>query len=103
MRSSVQTPSLFRVALLSRAIGAPLLAAFSIGAASLVQAQQSTQQYDIAAGPLSDALAIFATKAGITLPINPAMVNNLNSTGLQGQWSKPYRKARTPIPCSPSR
>jgi iron complex outermembrane receptor protein len=87
MRSSVQTPSLFRVALLSRAIGAPLLATFSIGAASLVQAQQSTQQYDIAAGPLSDALAIFATKAGITLPINPAMVNNLNSTGLQGQWS----------------
>ncbi|MFJ4144735.1 TonB-dependent siderophore receptor [Pseudomonas sp. NPDC089734] len=85
--TSAPVPTLLRVALLSRAIGTPLLVSFGIGAPLTTMAQQSVQSHEIPAGSLSDALATFAARAGVTLPIDPALVQNLDSPGLQGKWS----------------
>lgn len=44
--------------------------------------QQHVRHYTIPAGALSTALAEFASQAGITLPIDPALVEGKRSTGL---------------------
>ncbi|MCO8164126.1 TonB-dependent receptor [Pseudomonas sp. 21LCFQ010] len=79
--------SLFRVALLARAIGAPALALSCIAVAPQSHAQQATQYYDVPAGPLSESLAAFAAKAGVTLPIDPVVTQNLRSDALKGEWT----------------
>ena len=86
MRKPVQTPSLFRLALLARAITTPLLAGGSLLATPLAVAE-GTQRYAIAAGPLSETLATFAARAGVNLPLDPAMLGDLRSPGLQGDWN----------------
>lgn len=55
----------------------------SLLAAPLVWAEDD-RHYAIAPGPLSQALAEFASLAGVTLPIDPVMVEALHSPGLQG-------------------
>lgn len=45
---------------------------------------EDDRQYTIPAGPLSQALAEFAAQAGVTLPLDPAMLGDLHSPGLQG-------------------
>lgn len=80
------TPSLFRLALLARAIATPLLTGASLLAAPWAVAE-TAQRYDIAAGPLSETLAAFAARAGVNLPIDPAMLDDRRSPGLQGNWS----------------
>ncbi|MGE8496079.1 MAG: TonB-dependent siderophore receptor [Pseudomonas sp.] len=87
MRTAKPAPSLFRVALLVRAIGAPLLAFAGASAVPFAQAEQQTLYYDIPAGPLSNALATFAAQAGITLPLPARLVNDRSSAGLRGEWS----------------
>ncbi len=47
--------------------------------------QQQVRQYNIAAGPLSTALAEFASQAGITLSIEPALVEGLRTQGLEAE------------------
>lgn len=86
MRKPVQTPSFFRLALLARAIATPLLTGGSLLATPLALAEGS-QRYAIAAGPLSETLAAFAARAGVNLPLDPAMLGDLRSPGLQGDWS----------------
>ncbi|WDY58187.1 TonB-dependent siderophore receptor [Pseudomonas sp. PSKL.D1] len=48
---------------------------------------QISQQYNIAAGSLSDVLYQFARQAGITLSSTPDLTDNLSSQGLQGRYS----------------
>ena len=82
----MSTPSLFRLARLARAIATPLLTGGSLLAAPLAFAED-TRSYSIAPGPLGETLAAFAAGAGVTLPIDPAMLGDLRSSGLQGTWS----------------
>ncbi|HCN46358.1 MAG TPA: TonB-dependent siderophore receptor, partial [Pseudomonas sp.] len=69
-----------------RAIATPLLTGASLLAAPWAVAETG-QRYDIAAGPLSETLAAFAARAGVNLPIDPAMLDDRRSPGLQGNWS----------------
>lgn len=85
MRDSIPAPSLLRITRLARALASPVLAGASLGMAEIAYAQ-NTQQYDIPAGPLSDVLAIFAAKAGVTLPLDLGMLRGIGSAGLQGEW-----------------
>lgn len=50
-------------------------------------AQQQNRHYSIAAGPLSAALTEFASQAGITLAIEPALVEGKQSSGLDANVS----------------
>lgn len=50
-------------------------------------AQQQNRHYSIAAGPLSAALTEFASQAGITLAIEPALVEGKQSSGLDADVS----------------
>ncbi len=50
-------------------------------------AQQQNRHYSIPAGPLSAALTEFASSVGITLPLDPAMVEGLHSPGLRGDYN----------------
>ena len=75
---------------LARAIRfALLLGSASLSAAVLAQnaSAEQSQHYRIAAGPLSMALSSFASSAGITLPLDPAMVEGKRSAGLNGDYS----------------
>lgn len=86
MRKPAPTPSLFRLALLARAIATPLLTGTGLLAAPLALAE-GTQRYNIPAGPLSENLAAFAARSGVNLPIDPAMLGDRHSAGLQGDSS----------------
>lgn len=60
------------------------------GSPSLLQAAESTpthQAYAIAPGQLNDVLNQFARQAGITLSSTPQLTGQLQSNGLQGQYS----------------
>ncbi|GAB7533595.1 TonB-dependent siderophore receptor [Pseudomonas sp. 3A(2025)] len=63
-----------------------VLVAIGLTAPAQAQTQAHTQSYDIPAGALSDTLATFAAKAGVTLPIDPNVALNLRSPGLHGEW-----------------
>lgn len=57
-----------------------------------VMAQQANtigqrQVYQVAAGGLGDALAEFASRAGVTVQFNPALVEGRRTTGLSGNYS----------------
>lgn len=49
-------------------------------------AEQQSQSYNIAAGPLGEALNLFARQAGVAISFNAAQVRGLNSPGLQGSY-----------------
>lgn len=75
---------------LARAVRfALLLGSASLSAAVLAQSAnaEQSQHYRIAAGPLSVALSSFASSAGITLPLDPAMLEGKRSAGLNGDYS----------------
>lgn len=57
-------------------------------AEALGQHSQS-HTFQVAAGPLSSALAEFASQAGITLPLEPDLVQGLKSPGFSGKASVP--------------
>lgn len=57
-------------------------------------AQQATHRFDIPAGPLAGALNQLATRAGISLSFDPALVGNRHSNGLQGSYSVPQALTR---------
>lgn len=50
-------------------------------------ASQRLARYDIAAGPLDDALTHFASQAGISIAMPPALVANKRSTSLSGAYA----------------
>ena len=78
--------------ILSQAARAALLSLACAGAGALAQpapatpAPEAQQEYRIAPGPLQDALARFATEAGISLNMPQALVQGRGSPGLQGRF-----------------
>lgn len=67
-----------------------IIAGGNLAAASLQAAEQGAQQsqtYQVPAGNLSNALSDFASQAGITLPIEPGLVEGLRSPGLNAATS----------------
>lgn len=67
-----------------------MIAGGSLATASLQAAEQAAQQsraYQVPAGNLSSALSDFASQAGITLPIEPGLVEGLRSPGLDAATS----------------
>jgi outer membrane receptor for ferric coprogen and ferric-rhodotorulic acid len=67
-----------------------IIAGGGLAAASLQAAEQGARQnraYQVPAGNLSSALSDFASQAGITLPIEPGLVEGLRSPGLNAATS----------------
>ena len=67
-----------------------IIAGGSLTAAAPLAAEQGVQQkraYQVPAGNLSSALSTFASQAGITLPIEPGLVEGLRSPGLNAATS----------------
>lgn len=65
----------------------PLAFALPLAAASLAHAaQQQTQVYNIAPGPLGDVLSQFATQAGIDISVDGGQIKGLRSPGLRGSF-----------------
>jgi len=79
-------PSAVRAALLSTALGLGALP-LTAQAAAAQDAQAATRAYDVAAGPLGEALNQFARQAGITLAATPAQTQGKQSQGLHGTFS----------------
>ncbi len=62
----------------------------AIGAATLLPAvafAQEQQPFDIAAGPLGEALSRFAAQAGVSLSTDAGMTRGMQSPGLKGSYS----------------
>lgn len=64
---------------LAAVVVAPVALAQSVG-------QQTARSYDIPAGSLSSALSRFAGEAGVMLSVDGRLVDNRQSSGLQGQY-----------------
>lgn len=67
-----------------------IIAGGSLTAAAPLAAEQGAQQsraYQVPAGNLSSVLSTFASQAGITLPIEPGLVEGLRSPGLNAATS----------------
>ncbi|WAH58962.1 TonB-dependent siderophore receptor [Pseudomonas silvicola] len=79
-------PSAVRAALLSTALGLGTLP-LAAQAAAAPDAQAAARPYDVAAGPLGEALNQFARQAGITLAATPAQTQGKQSPGLHGTFS----------------
>lgn len=58
-------------------------------APTAMAADTTPRTYHLAAGPLADVLARFAASAGVPLSFDPALLNGLQSQGLQGNYSVP--------------
>lgn len=71
------------LALLSRL----MLTGLGVCAAAITQAQQVGRQYDIAAGPLADALSRYAQQSGVALSLIAGQVAGLQSPGLHGRFT----------------
>ncbi|WP_195831164.1 STN domain-containing protein, partial [Bordetella pertussis] len=74
---------------LSPCVLAAALCAVAVGSADPARAQApaaSAQHYEIAAGPLADALTRFARRAGVVLSFDPALVQGRSTAGLQGVY-----------------
>lgn len=56
------------------------------GAAHAQTSQSAAQQYDIAAGSLTQALNQFAQRAGVVLSFDPALTAGKHSSGLKGSY-----------------
>lgn len=79
--------SSFRVAPLARAVRVSMLVIALAAGTPQAFADSASRYHDIPAGSLGDALATFAAQVGINLPLQPGMVDNRQSAGLQGEWS----------------
>ncbi|KAF1067401.1 MAG: Fe(3+)-pyochelin receptor [Pseudomonas citronellolis] len=77
-------PSALAKALRAAALGVSL-GAFGLATPALAaDAGHVSRHFDIAAGPLGAVLAEFASQAGITLPLQPDLLQGLDSRGLVG-------------------
>ena len=72
-----------RAALFSTALGVGALPSLSLAATA--SANEVSHRYNIAAGPLGDALNQFARQAGITLSMTPQQTQGRQSLGVQGE------------------
>ncbi|WP_249672731.1 TonB-dependent receptor [Pseudomonas abieticivorans] len=78
-------PSRLRCTALTLAMG---LAGVTVMACSqAAQSPPSVQHYGIGPGPLGHVLAQFAAQSGVPLSFDPALLNNRQSQGLQGDYS----------------
>lgn len=67
-------------------LGLPIALSPSIARAQ-EQVSQAQHQFNIPAGPLNQALPRFAAAAGVQVSINGAVVNGIETSGLQGAYS----------------
>jgi len=74
-----------RAALLSTALGISVLPSLSLAANPA--GTEVSHRYNIAAGPLGEALNQFARQAGITLSMTPQQTQGQQSPGVQGEYS----------------
>ena len=68
-------------------LGVALGAAHTYAMADQPAAQTQVRHFDVAGGDLSAVLAEYASQAGITLPLEPQLVQGLRSGGLRGDSS----------------
>lgn len=73
----------FRYPLLARALATALTAPAALLAAAPAQAQ-APAGFQVAPGPLSQALSQFASQAGVTLSLDGRLVAGKQSPGLSG-------------------
>jgi iron complex outermembrane receptor protein len=73
-----------RAALLTTALGVSVLPSLSLAANT---GTEISHRYNIAAGPLGEALNQFARQAGITLAMTPQQTQGQQSPGVQGEYS----------------
>ncbi|MFC7288299.1 TonB-dependent siderophore receptor [Herminiimonas glaciei] len=76
--------AVFRMAAVALALGT--LAASTAALAQTAQASPASKRYNIPAGSLEAALTSFAKTSGVLLVYPPALVEGLNSPGLQGEF-----------------
>ena len=83
---AVSSPNILRTRLRPLALAAMLLAGASLHAQAAAQAQASPAavSYAIPAGPLAGALNRYAQQAGVSIVIDAAKVQGLQTAGLQG-------------------
>ena len=74
-----------RAALFSTALGVGVMPAISMAAAPA--GSEVSHRYNVAAGPLGEALNQFARQAGITLSMTPQQTQGRQSPGVQGEYS----------------
>ncbi|WP_191630273.1 STN domain-containing protein, partial [Pseudomonas fluorescens] len=74
-----------RAALFSTALGVSVMPGLSM--ADNPAASEVSHRYNIAAGPLGEALNQFARQAGITLSMTPQQTQGRQSPGVQGDYS----------------
>lgn len=70
------------------------LPAATVAAASPAPAQASVQRYDIPPGALGPALSVFGGAAGVTVSIDPALVDGVRTGGLRGDFTAADALAR---------
>ena len=86
-KTALSTPAMLPVRAVVMAIAlatvAPQLYAQSSNASSGV----TRHSYQVAPGPLANALTDFASQAGVTVQFKPALTDDLRSAGLSGEYS----------------
>ncbi|MEG0884354.1 MAG: TonB-dependent siderophore receptor, partial [Janthinobacterium sp.] len=81
---AVSSPNTLRMRLRPLALAAMLLAGAALHAQAAAQAVPAVASYAIPAGPLAGALNRYAQQAGVSIVIDAAKVQGLQTTGLQG-------------------
>ena len=86
---TVSSPRALRTRLHPLALAALLLAGagMHVQAAAQAQASLATASYAIPAGPLAGALNRYAQQAGVSIVIDAAKVQGLQTAGLQGSYA----------------
>ncbi|MCC7701758.1 TonB-dependent siderophore receptor [Janthinobacterium sp. GW460P] len=84
---AASSPHTLRTRLRPLALAALLLAGAGMHVQALAQAHPATASYSIPAGPLAGALNRYAQQAGVSIVIDAARVQGLQSPGLQGSYA----------------
>ena len=83
----VSPPNTMRTRLRPLALAALLLVSSGLHAQALAQTAPAVASYSIPAGPLAGALNRYAQQAGVSIVIDAARVQGLNTAGLQGSYA----------------
>ena len=76
-----------KTTILAHALRTAMLGAVASTVSLAAMADQSVRHFEVSGGALNAVLAEFASQAGITLPIEPGLVQGLSSGGLRGDVS----------------
>ena len=83
----VSSPNTLRTRLRPLALAALLLASAGMHAHAVAQTAPASTSYSIPAGPLAGALNRYAQQAGVSIVIDAAKVQGLQTAGLQGSYA----------------